>query len=85
AKAPHTLLPSTATQGWDVEEIVADQYGVQFTADNAIDANSVTLGQYTNGEWHAIAPENCVVDMAWNEDFANGTTPEREAGCEAYP
>ncbi|MGR5167395.1 metallophosphoesterase family protein [Vibrio astriarenae] len=85
AKAPHTLLPSTATQGWDVEEIVADQYGVQFTADNAIDADSVTLGQYTNGEWHAIAPENCVVDMAWNEDFANGTTPEREAGCEAYP
>ncbi|MGL6261558.1 metallophosphoesterase family protein [Vibrio sp. WXL210] len=85
AKGPHTLLPATATQDWDVEAIVGDQYGIQFTANDTVNAKNVTLGQLVNHAWVPVAPESCLLDMPWNEDFANGVTPDREAGCEDFP
>ncbi|MFA0725002.1 hypothetical protein AB4574_28010, partial [Vibrio sp. 10N.222.49.E5] len=40
---------------------------------------------YVEDEWVAIAPQNCVLDLPWDEDFAHGVIPDREAACEEYP
>lgn len=85
AKPPHTMLPSTATQAWDVETIIGDQYGIQFTADSSINAETVALGHFFDGSWVAVAPQNCVLDLPWDEDFAHGVSPDRDAACEDYP
>ncbi len=81
AKQPHPL-PPTATQNWNVEEIIGDRYGVQFTANDKVNADKVMLGMLVNGAWEKVAPTECVIDSPWQENFL-GQQPQ--AGCEAYP
>ena len=84
SKMPHTRLPLTATQDWNVEEIVADKYGVQFTADANLNANNLTLGEQVNGVWKPLVTENCVVDAPWDEYYLVNA-PVRDADCAGQP
>ncbi|WP_047043225.1 metallophosphoesterase family protein [Vibrio mexicanus] len=81
AKQPHPL-PPTATQNWNVEEIVGDRYGIQFTANTNIDADKVALGMLVDGSWEMVAPIDCVIDSSWQESFLD---LQPQAGCEDYP
>lgn len=81
AKQPHSL-PSTATQDWNVEAIIGDRYGIQFTANTEILAEDVLLGQLVEGDWQPIAPARCVVQAAWDESYVDALPT---IGCEDYP
>ncbi len=86
AKGPHTDLPSTATQDWDVEAIIGDQYGIQFTADSGINSDTVTLATLTDGEWTAIAPQECMIEGPWDEKYLDSQFGlNRPSDCDAYP
>ncbi len=84
AKAPHTRLPESASQGWDAATNLGDRYGVQFSGDAGVDAAKVQLGWKRNGEWQAVTVPECVIEAAWNQAFL-ASAPERPAHCDDQP
>lgn len=84
SKRPHTRLPLTATQDWNVEDIVADKYGVQFTADADLNAKDLVLGEQVNGVWKPLVTENCVVDAPW-DGYYLVNEPVRDVTCAGQP
>ncbi|WP_295893252.1 metallophosphoesterase [uncultured Vibrio sp.] len=84
AKGPHDL-PYSATQDWDSTKIIGDNYGIEFKAGNNIQDHNVILGQRINGKWSPITPAHCVIDLPWDEDFANNPPQLPSSNCSDYP
>lgn len=80
---PAVTLPDYATQSWDISDAVADPYAVQFTYGGNSLHREATLAAYRDG-WQAVAPDNCIVQSAWDDSFIE-SYPERPEGCDAYP
>ncbi|WP_216362565.1 metallophosphoesterase family protein [Bowmanella denitrificans] len=73
-------LPLTASAKWDITDAKADRYAVQFTAPDALDVDGLLLAIRQNDGWQAITQADCVVDMAWNEDWLT-QAPDRPEQC----
>ncbi len=89
AKPPVTL-PEYATQSWDISDAVADSYAVVLKGPAAANkgksrkAEAVTPGWFANGQWSAIAPQHCIFESAWNEDYL-ASPPALPSDCLRYP
>ncbi|WP_220720447.1 metallophosphoesterase family protein [Agarivorans litoreus] len=83
-KQPVVDLPSYATQAWDVEQIIADPYGIEFTTENLAQAENLNLAWKADGEWQAVAASECVLDLPWDEDYLTNP-PARITSCSDQP
>lgn len=79
AKTP-VMLPSTATQDWDITNAVSDTYAVEISLPVEQQASQVSLALKTDSGWHVISSDTCIVKATWDSQFIE-TPPQRAAEC----
>ncbi|MCD7060064.1 metallophosphoesterase family protein [Pelagibacterium xiamenense] len=82
-KAP-VVLPQGATKSWDISNAVSDAYAVQFTASQGGDVAGLTLGMRGDDGWQALAPNQCVIEGAFDAAYIQ-SPPARSETCESAP
>lgn len=83
-KRPHTILPTGASQKWDITASEADNFSLEFTSKKDLDNSNSLLAHLVNGQWQALSSTECIIDAAWDEDFLMNP-PARNTQCIDQP